>query len=292
MVPSASPLMTISCQPMPCLTVSRAVRWEGIGIHSGATCAVTVTPSDQPGLVFYTQGTSIPAVADYVTDTTRCTVLEREGASVATVEHLLSALAGLGIWRARIEIEGSELPILDGSAKPFVEGLRESGLTLAGTIEAALIRLAGRIESGSAFREWGPQAETPVADFRLTGDHPLLIGQTASVGLTDPEAYAQEIAPCRTWAPFEQVQALLELNLIQGGSLENALVVYSDHYSSPLRRDNEPARHKLLDLIGDLALVGRPVLGKIAAAGGGHALNVEMARALRAELCEGCPEGA
>lgn len=265
---------------LPLRTVARPVNWEGAGLHSGTICAVTVSPADSPGLRFVSGGVEIPALSDYVEDTTRCTVLGNGGASVATVEHLLAALAGLGIWSARMIMTGPEVPILDGSAKPFVERLREAGTREIGTIEA-LVPEAGRIEHGDAMRSWVPCLGTPSFSFSLTGDHPLLSGQRATIALDDPAAFSEEIAPSRTWTPIEQIQPLLDRGLIRGGSLENALVVHPDRYSSDLRCPEEPARHKLLDLVGDLALVGRPVFATLTAAGGGHTLNVRLAQALR-----------
>lgn len=265
---------------VPLRTVAEPVEWSGAGLHTGAHCTVTVRPDEEPGLFFVTESGEIPAVAEYVSDTRRCTVLSGNGASVATVEHLLAALAGLGIWSARIYVSGPEIPILDGSAGPFVERLRAAGSHEVGTIEA-LSPGEGRIEEGGAERRWASATARPSAEFILTGEHPLLAGQRATIALDDPSAFAEEVAHCRTWAPIEQVQPLLDQGLIRGGSLENALIVYPDRYSSPLRCEGEPVRHKLLDLIGDLALAGRPVHAAIEATGGGHMLNVRLAQALR-----------
>jgi UDP-3-O-[3-hydroxymyristoyl] N-acetylglucosamine deacetylase len=268
---------------VPLRTVAGRVSWEGPGLHSGSPCAVTVHPTDEAGLRFVTAGTAIPAVTDCVTDTRRCTVLGRAGASVATVEHLLAALAGLGVWAAEIEVSGPEVPILDGSARPFVDSLRATGFREVGEI-AALMPKEGEIAENGILRRWTPAPGRPTVSFRLTGDHPLLHGQCAELDLTDPDAFAEEIAGSRTWSPIEQVQPLLDQGLIRGGSLDNAVVVYPDRYSSPLRCDQEPARHKLLDLVGDLVLVGLPVYASILATGGGHTHNVRLAQALRASL--------
>jgi UDP-3-O-[3-hydroxymyristoyl] N-acetylglucosamine deacetylase len=265
---------------LPLLTPNRPVEWEGIGVHRGERGRVRAIPSDRFGLYFVVDGVEIPAIVDYVVDTSRCTVLGKDGKTISTVEHLLAALAGLGIWSARIEAEGPELPILDGSAGPFAERLKEAGVRRIGDVEP-LVPSAVETRDGMAFRACLPASGTSERSFSLLGDHPMLAGQSAAVAGDDPAAFAEEIAPCRTWAPIEQIQPLLDRNLIRGGSLDNALVVYPDRYSSPLRRECEPARHKLLDLIGDLALTGRPVHARIAAAGGGHALNCRFARALR-----------
>jgi UDP-3-O-[3-hydroxymyristoyl] N-acetylglucosamine deacetylase len=266
----------------PIRAVERPARWEGVGVHTGERGVVKVLPSDEFGIVFLVNGTEIPATADHVVDTSRCTTLGKDGATIMTVEHLLAALTGLGIWSARIEVEGPEIPILDGSAAVFVERLKEAGIRRIGETK----RLAPReihLEEGNAQRSCRPSEDATEMAFEIRGDHPMLAGQTAAIRADDAEAFAEEIAPCRTWAPIEQIQPLLDRNLIRGGSLDNAVVVYTDHYSSPLRRESEPARHKLLDLIGDLALAGAPLQARIDAAGGGHALNYRLARSLRAE---------
>ena len=281
MAPDRLEDLPLHIRPVPLRTVAGPVEWEGTGLHSGAACRVRVTPADGPGLHFVSGATEIPAVAEHVVDTARCTVLGRAGAAVSTVEHLLAALAGLGIWSAVIEVVGPEVPILDGSAEPFVRALLDTGTRLLGTIDA-MVPEAAQIRGVGAVRAWAPVSGSPTATFHLTGDHPMLAGQVARMDLDDPQSFAGEIAPCRTWAPIEQVQPLIDRGLIRGGSLENALVVYPDRYSSPLRRESEPARHKLLDLVGDLALVGRPIHAAITAAGGGHTLNVRMAQTLRA----------
>jgi UDP-3-O-[3-hydroxymyristoyl] N-acetylglucosamine deacetylase len=268
---------------VPLRTVTGPVRWEGPGLHTGSPCTVTVHPAGEPGLRFNVGGTEIPALAEYVTDTRRCTALGRDGASVATVEHLLAALAGLGVWAAKIEVDGPEIPILDGSARPFVEQLLATGFRETGEIEA-LVPGEGEISENGVVRRWTPEPLRPSASFLLTGDHPLLSGQRADLALDDPEAFADEVPGCRTWSPIEQVRPLLDQGLIRGGSLENAIVVYPDRYSSDLRCEREPARHKLRDLVGDLALVGVPVRAAITAAGGGHAHNVRLAQTLRSSL--------
>ena len=305
--------MSAKKRRVPLTTIARPVSWSGPGIHTGEACRVTVAPAETPGLRFVADGVEIPAIVDCVVDTTRCTVLGRDGASIATVEHVLAALTGLGIWSARIVVDGPELPALDGSAGPYVEGILDAGAVEIGAIDA-LVPPAGRIEDAGAVRAGFPAGDRPAAaftlsgdrpaasftlsgdrpaasftlsgdrtaaSFALSGDHPLLSGQSARIFLDDPSTFAGEIAPCRTWAPIEQVEALLARNLIRGGSLENAVVVYRDRYSSPLRRECEPARHKLLDLIGDLALVGSPIDAEIVALGGGHTLNVSAIRRIK-----------
>jgi UDP-3-O-[3-hydroxymyristoyl] N-acetylglucosamine deacetylase len=268
---------------IPLLTVKNPVEWRGMGLHSGASVSVRLEPDERPGIRFEADGVEIPALADFVSDTTRCTVLSKDGATLATVEHLLAALAGLGIWSAKIRVTGPELPILDGSAAPFTQKLLETGWEEIGRIEA-VTPVEGKIEEGTAARTWKGTNEATLCTFILTGNHPLLAGQRATMHLGDRTVFTSEIAPCRTWAPIEQVQPLIDQGLIQGGSLENAIVVYPDHYSSPLRKPAEPARHKLLDFLGDLALVGRPISGVLTAEGGGHRLNVEMARRIRKQL--------
>ncbi len=287
---SSTPLLPYGFPTLtaPLLTIRHPVEWRGLGLHTGLPTRVRVEPTDAPGIIFIRDGVEIPATADFVADTTRSTTLGRDGVTLSTVEHLLAALTGLNLWAARVTVDGPELPILDGSAQLFAADLLAAGAETVGTIQP-LLPDCGCIEDETGTRRWSPATEKAVARFVMAGEHPLLAGQHATIEPGDSSGFLSEVAPARTWALIEQIQPLLDQGLIRGGALDNALVVYPDQYSSELRLPNEPACHKLLDLLGDLALVGRPVHAAITAHGGGHRLNVALAKRLRETLAAYAP---
>lgn len=257
----------------PRRTVRRSASFEGRGLHSGDPVEVIVHPG-QDG-IWFRQGTDrVAARPESVSDTTRCTRL----GSVATVEHLMSALAGLGITDAEIEVSGGEMPALDGSAAAFVAGL----------LEVELDEIGELVVTGPFARVFHHDGNSEVAIARgnghwrfdyVTGDrwpHTQSFDAHLSPGL-----YAAEIAPARTFALAEEVPAIQAAGLARGLDLESALILGSDSYQNRARFDDEPARHKLLDLVGDLALAGVPVahLGVVCVRGG-HRVNVAAAAKL------------
>jgi len=270
-------------------TIAAPVRVEGIGIHTGEATSVTLLPSSPgAGISFRSEGRFIPAVAASVTDTSRCTVLGTDGVTISTVEHLLSALAGLGITDIIAEVDGSEIPIGDGSAQTWVDSLRRAGIreeAMAGKLPVALrepFLVAGK---GGAFIAAYP-ADAFRATFIIAFDHPLVGTQAARFEPARGDDYARDIAPARTFGFIEEVEALRAAGLARGGSLDNAIVIYPDRYSTPLRFDNELARHKLLDLIGDLSLSGAGAwpTADIIAVKSSHRLNVAFAAQLADRL--------
>jgi UDP-3-O-[3-hydroxymyristoyl] N-acetylglucosamine deacetylase len=274
------------------------VTFQGIGLHSGREGIVTVHPSDAGGLWFRGGGQRFCAHACYVVDTRRCTTLGLGNARVSTVEHLLAALHAEEIDSAEIEVAGPEIPVLDGSSQPFVEGLRSVSRRATDVPRRTLV-LRGPVTitdgNGSRIegRPWrGPGAEGLGGGLRISAritlHHPMLEGQRAW-SLLEPDRFLAQIAPSRTFGLIEEVAALLSGGHALGGSLDNALVVYPDHYSSQLRVAHEPARHKVLDMVGDLALAGARLVGSIYGRGTSHRLNVEFARRL-VELAEGAPD--
>jgi UDP-3-O-[3-hydroxymyristoyl] N-acetylglucosamine deacetylase len=258
-----------------------AVR-TGVGIHTGADASVRLHPApDGTGILFRVGGQEIPAQATYVIDTSRCTVLGAEGVTLSTVEHLLSAFAGLGVTDAIVEVEGPELPIGDGSAALWAEAVLEVG-TVAGDAAIPLtltepIVLTGK---GGSFVAAYP-AFVPTLTVAISFEHPL-IGTQVTRFSPDSGNYAAEIAPARTFGLIEEVEALLAAGLAKGGSFDNAVVVYPDRYSVPLRFEDELARHKLLDLMGDLLLSGGVGLpnADIIAVKPSHRLNAAFAARL------------
>lgn len=267
-------------------TIRRRIEVPGVGIHTGAMADVVLEPCAEPGVRFArADGGLIVAEACRVVETQRCTVLGDGADRIATVEHLLAACAGLGVAGLHVVCAGPELPIGDGSALCWIEALQAAGLT--DDEPAAAFALAApllRIGKGGAF-----VAAYPAPRLSLTVavhfDHPVVGTQVARFAAGDD--FASQVAPARTFGFREEVERLLASGLARGGSLENAIVVESDGYSAPLRFENELARHKLLDLMGDLYLAGPLPAAQIIAVKPSHALNNEFARALAARraLC-------
>jgi len=260
---------------------------SGVGLHSGAGASVRLLPAPAgTGLVFRRRadGQEIPALAANVGDTSRCTRLKLGGFEVQTVEHVLSALSGLGIDDAVIEIDGPEVPALDGSAGPFAALILAAGKREQAALVQPL-RLTRPVfvsENGSTL------AALPSDHFAVSVvlDYPKhsYLGTLAAIFDGRTGDYAAQIAPARTFGFLSEIEALRARGLGLGASYDNALVLGETQYEIPLRFPNEPARHKLLDLIGDLALAGRPVCAEILAVKPGHTLNVRLAQMLAKQL--------
>lgn len=261
-------------------TLADSVEFEGIGIHTGIRSRIVIKPADEDhGLVFASGGSLIPAGCDYVISTKRSTVLGCGGVSVSTVEHLLAALSGLGISNALIEIDGPEIPILDGSADLFCKRLLAAGLKAQSGVREVL-ELA---EPVFVSKEDSLVLAMPCSELILEGDvsypSPQVGHQNFSFRFSG--SFARELAPARTFGFWSEVKALLEAGLGQGGDLSNALIFDRPGFdASLLRFPDEPARHKVLDLAGDLALLGRPLHAHVLAVRAGHRLHVEFVRKL------------
>jgi UDP-3-O-acyl N-acetylglucosamine deacetylase len=260
-------------------------------VHSGGLTRVRLLPApDGAGLVLRRMDLAgapeIPATLDAVvaSELERRTTLAAGGARVHTVEHILSAAYGLGVDDMIVELDGPEPPFLDGSARPYVELMQASGLRdLPSTVEP--VALARPL--GFNFGEAG-YTVLPSQDFRVTfffaSDEPLLRRQTAGFVIT-PESYGREIAPARTFCFFREIEALQRVGLIGGGTLASAVVIGRKAIlNESLRFADEPVRHKILDFIGDLALLGKPVTGHFLVARGGHRTNAAFGQFLRKEL--------
>lgn len=220
----------------------------------------------------------VKVAVDAVSDTRRGLTLG-QAAPVRTVEHLLAAAFGLGISNLRVEVRGEELPILDGSAAPYVEALTDAGIVDQNGLQG-MQTLGGAvwIAKDSAWI-----LAVPADHFRVTYVVPLPatpLGIQVAEFDADVHAFADELAPSRTWGFVHELQALRQAGLAHGASTENALGIGPEGYVSPPRFGNEPARHKILDLVGDLMVLGHPLQAHIVACGGGHALHVELARAI------------
>jgi UDP-3-O-[3-hydroxymyristoyl] N-acetylglucosamine deacetylase len=228
---------------------------------------------------------TLPAHAEYVTDTRRATVLGSGTASVSTVEHLLSALTGMGVDNALIEVSGPEIPVLDGSALPFAQAIASTGTVALGEPRRRYVPAAP-----SYFRDADKMLVVlPAAEFRTK----VAVAYDAPIGaqffddVITPEVYLREIAPARTFGFAYEVEALRKAGLARGGSLENAVVFAENGPMQPLRFPDEPVRHKVLDLIGDFALLGAWPQCEIVAIKGGHMLHHRAVLELRSALRPG-----
>lgn len=271
-------------------TLHKPTRTTGVGLHTGARVEMTLRPAPvDTGIVFHRTDLARPvdilAVAANVGDTRLSSTLMADGASVSTVEHLMSALAGLGIDNLHVDVAGPELPIMDGSAGPFVFLLQSAGiveqnaskryLRITSAVEVNDGDKWARFESFDGFR----------LDFTIDFPHPVFGSENRSVVVDFAvDSYAKEVSRARTFGFMQDVEAMRAAGLGLGGSLQNAVVLdeFKVLNSEGLRYDNEFVRHKVLDAIGDLYLLGRPLIGQYTAYKSGHALNNQLARALLA----------
>jgi len=278
-------------------TLKSAIDCVGRGLHSGAEVRLRLVPAESgSGIVFHRTdlGCRIPAQYDLVSDTRLCTVLSlpgRPAASVGTVEHLMAALAASEIDDLVIELDAAELPILDGSAAPFLFLIQSAGIVEQGGNRASVEVLRQvRVEHGEAFAELRPHGAGAYAglgfDLSLAIDFPsAAIGRQAfSLSLT-PESFAADLAAARTFTMASEIETLRKAGLAKGGSLANAIVVEETKVVNPegLRWQDEFVRHKLLDVVGDLALAGFPLIGRFVGNRTGHALNNKLLHALFAD---------
>lgn len=264
-------------------TLAAPVERSGVGLHSGAVARLRLEPYEQPGYwVAWLDDPSLPPQRlhpEQVCETQLCTALQLEQRRLATVEHLLAALAGVGISSALLLVDGPEIPLMDGSAQPWVEAIAEVGLKpLGARCLSPLLEASITLQHGQSF-----VTALPSDCLRLAAaiEFPqAAIGrQLYSLELT-PQAFVEQIAPARTFGFKQQVEQLLAAGLIKGGALDNALVCDGDGWvNPPLRFADEPVRHKLLDLLGDLALAGLPQ-AQVFAFRGSHGLHTALAAAL------------
>ena len=272
-------------------TLKRAVGATGVGLHTGKKVAMTLRPA-QPdtGIVFrrtdLPQPVDIRAEARAVTDTRLCSALEGQGAKVATVEHLMSALAGLGIDNLYVDLAGPEVPIMDGSASPFVYLLQSAGIEEQRAPKRFFrIRRSVEVRDGDKWARFEPYDGFRVS-FSIIFDHPVFEQSSQSLTIDFAETpYTKEVARARTFGFVQDVEALRDAGLALGGSLDNAIVL--DEYrvlnTDGLRYADEFVKHKVLDAIGDLYLIGHSVIGAFSAHKSGHALNNQLLRATLAQ---------
>lgn len=271
------------CDYSQAWTLAAPVERRGVGLHSGAETMVRLQPSERPGYhVAWLDRPDLPEQQlhpDQVCDTRLCTALQLGERRLATVEHLLAALAGCGISQAEILVDGEEIPLLDGSALPWVEAIGEAGLQTTGPRIPPPLPPQGLIERRGLSFALAMPAERLTLTVAIEFPQAAIGSQLFSLELS-PERFVAEVAPARTFGFRDQVEQLLAAGLIRGGALDNALVCDGDRWlNPPLRFAEEPVRHKLLDLLGDLALVGLPQ-AQVVAYRGSHQLHTALAAAL------------
>ena len=263
-------------------TLRGRISFSGVGLHTGRKTRATIEPAEpDSGLVFALEGgVRIPALAENVIDTSRCTVLGSGGASVSTVEHVLSALRGMGVDNALIEVEGGEIPVMEGSAKVFADAIADAGLATSN-----VPRHVFRPDRAMGFRDDDKTVAilpSLVWKIKFTVVYPPPIGTQFFEAEMTPSLYHERIAPARTFGYLHEVQELLARGLAQGGTLDNAIVFAPDGPLQPLRWPDEPVRHKVLDMIGDFALLGMYPQCEVVALKSGHKLHAAVMAELRA----------
>jgi UDP-3-O-[3-hydroxymyristoyl] N-acetylglucosamine deacetylase len=276
-------------------TIKQIVRATGVGVHSGTKVVLTLRPAPpDTGIVFHRVDleppVDLPAYATMVGDTRMASTLAKDGAKVSTVEHLMSACAGLGIDNLHVDVTAEEIPIMDGSASSFVFLLQQAGLEEQNAAKKFIrVKKPIEIRDGKGAQEKWARLE-PYNGFKLKFfiefNHPAVdgTGQVAEVDF-EVDSYVKEIARARTFGFMHEVESLRGIGLARGGSLENAIVMDEYRILNPdgLRYENEFVRHKILDAIGDLYLIGHPLLAAYTAHKSGHGLNNQLMRALLAQ---------
>ena len=261
-------------------TIRAAVTCTGVGLHSGAPVSLRILPASAgTGIVFHRtdlDGFAVEASGRNVARVSYATSLMKKGVLISTTEHLLSAFIGMGIDNAFVELDNLELPILDGSAQPFVEMIQKAGIRKQRKARTYL-RIVREIElrEGDKFIAVYP-ADTYSVAYSINFPHPLIGKQSFCVRLTNGN-YLAEIASARTFGFLHEAEAMRQQGLIRGASTDNAIVLNrGEVLNPPLRFADEFVRHKVLDLIGDLALIGKQILGSVVADRAGHAMHTAL----------------
>ena len=268
-------------------TIGKKVHTVGIGLHKGEPIKLTLEPLEAgSGIVFYRSdlGISFKASPENVVNTQMATVVGNEKGYISTIEHLMSAINGYGIDNIRIIVDANEIPVMDGSSASFCMLLDEAGVKeLDANKKALIIKRTVEVREGDKLVRLSP-SKSPKFDYTIKFSHPL-IGTQHYVFEFSKKSYVKEISRARTFGFLKDVQALRSMGLALGGSLENAVVIDENKILNPegLRFENEFVRHKILDAIGDLALVGAPILGDYTAFAGSHDLNHKLTLAVLAD---------
>ncbi len=282
-------------------TISSAVSFTGVGLHSGRPVRMRLLPASAEYGIWFKRtdlksgDALIAARWDNVTQSRLCTLVENaQGVTVSTIEHLMAALAGCGVHNALIEIDGPEVPILDGSSARFVAGILKAGLQQLNA-DTRMVKVLKTVEvrDGDAWARLEPADEFEIR-FHIDFDDKAIGQQNRTLNMANG-AFVRELSTSRTFCRLDDVNAMREGGLALGGTFENAVVVDGDKVLSPggLRHADEPVRHKMLDALGDLALAGAPIMGRYTGHRAGHALTNRLLRALfadpaatRLEICD------
>jgi len=268
----------VTCQT----TLKDSVALSGRGLHGGDSASVIIHPAQEnTGIVFSDGNHRFPGLATHVVDTSRGTTVGYNGSRVRTIEHLMAALRGRGVDNAVIEVFGNETPALDGSARPYVDAIDSVGIAELDAVRRVItLTEPVWVQRGDSFVLAVPAQRLSIT-YVMNYDHPLIGSQTITYQL-DESDFGDRIAPARTFVLYEEVAGLLDSELARGGSIENVIVIWRDHMSSDLRFPDELARHKVMDLVGDLSLIGGLLQADVLAVKSGHTLNVEFAT----KICE------
>jgi UDP-3-O-[3-hydroxymyristoyl] N-acetylglucosamine deacetylase len=267
-------------------TIRKTVGLDGVGLHSGKPASITFSPAPpDSGIVFRVgpHGDPIPAAPESVVDSHNATTIGRDGVRIQTVEHLMAAAAGLGIDNLEVHVDGVEIPAMDGSAKPFVGALALVGRARQSARRRPVaVPYPIRVGGGGRWVEIVPSSTFRIS-YTLDNPHPA-IGVQALSYVPAEALFVDEFAPARTYGFLNDLGLLRRNGLARGVSLDNAVALGKEAPLNPLRYRDEFVRHKILDLLGDLALLGRPILGHVVARNGGHALNFELVVAIQRAL--------
>jgi len=270
-------------------TLSNSISVSGVGLHTGVDVNLTLRPApENTGYIFVRTDLDdfeIPASVEYISHCSYATTLMRRGVVLSTCEHLLSALRGSGIDNCFIELDSIEIPIMDGSSEDFIELIAEAGVVEQSSPKHVL-RILERVEYEQGDRKMSiePAANYEI-DCLIDFPHPFIERQSFHFVFTNG-SFGKEIASARTFGFTHEIEMLRKANLALGGSLDNAIVLTPDGMlnETPLRFDDEFVRHKILDIIGDFALLGMPIEGKITAEKSGHSVHASlMSKLLKAE---------
>ncbi len=256
-------------------TIAHEILLQGVGLHRGTPVELCLRPGEG-GIVFSRGGVRIPARTEHVVDTRLNTAIGADGAVISTIEHLMSALWGHCLTDCEVEIRGDEIPVLDGSARPFFLAIREAGFAeLPGEVDPLTVHQTLRVEDGPSWIEARPGRFSLTYEIDFPG---------TAIGLQrfsfDGSGYEAEIAPARTFGLLRDVEAMHAQGLALGGSLDNAVVVDGEKVVNPegLRFPDECVRHKVLDLLGDLWTLGAPLCAEISAVRASHKLHIALAK--------------
>ena len=265
-------------------TLKEATTCVGIGLHSGRNVTLSIKPAPaDTGIVFVRldqDGARIPATVQYLSHINHATCLARNGIRIETVEHLLAAFHALGVDNVIVELDGAEVPIMDGSAAPFIYLIHEAGIKTLAKVRSALKLTSPISVTDGARSVVAYPCDTLRLSYTINFDHPLLRHQEYSAEI-DETGFVDEIAPARTFGFLKDVELMRQSGLALGGSLDNAVVLgETGVLNNPLRFPDEFVRHKLLDLLGDLVLLGRPLKAHVVATRAGHELHTKLVESI------------